>query len=152
MSLEDFAEQLRIRRGRLSQAKLAVLSGVSESTIYGLDTKRGDAPQTSRNNVMDLAIAVGWDPDEALALVGYPPMTVADWTYVQTTAVRARLDRLWLRLSTAQRRALVDLMAAMVVIDPPPPLPIRTEMLPGNEITPGAGEIPGQSERGSSDR
>lgn len=117
MSLEEFAKQLLIRKGRLSQADYAKLSGVGEKTIERLEklAKYGTpTSHTGRRNAMDLAHAVGWDPDEALALLGHEPLTSYEREYLDTTAMQARFDRLWPKLTREQRRAVTNLLATMV--------------------------------------
>jgi len=150
MGQAEFADQVRERRGRLAQNKLAVLSGVSKSTIERLETKRGDAPKIGRYQAIDLAAALGWDVDEALGVLGEDPLSDRERAELESAGTRrAKLDRLWPYLAPRQQHALVELIAAMVTEDAPEtPPPTNRPPVGGRrglELTPGVGEIPGLS-------
>jgi len=144
-----------IRRGGLTQEEIAALAGVDPKTIERLDGvakrgKRGHRP--SRKHAMDLADAVGWDVNEALALLDYDPLTAIEREFLDTTGLRARLDTLWPRLTREQRRALVTLAATVVFKHAPSSTPDpRPTGHPGLQITPGAGEVPLPNQRNDND-
>ena len=146
VGLEEFANQIKRRRGRMSQADLATLAGVSKSLIERLETKKADAPKTGRYEAIDLATAVGWNPDEALALLDYPPMDDHDREYLAADAPRKRLDRIWPHLTRHQQHALVALVSAMFAehspISAPDPAHNHTMTRQGLRLSPGSGEVP----------
>lgn len=156
MGQAEFADQLKARRGRLAQSKLAILSGVSKSTIERLETKRGDAPKLGRYQAVDLAAALGWDINEALKVLGEDPLSDRERADLESeTARRAKLDRLWPYLAPRQQHTLVELIAAMVTEDAPetpPPLepPKRNVGHRGLKLKPGSGEIPDPRDNGPS--
>jgi len=127
--LEEFANQIKRRRGRLSQADLSVISGVSKRLIERLESKKGEAPKIGRYEAIDLSSAVNWPPDDALAVLRrgdpdnpkYRPLDEHDRAYLETGAPRRRLDRIWPHLSRGQQRALVGLVAAMFAEHAPEP-------------------------------
>jgi transcriptional regulator with XRE-family HTH domain len=141
MGQAEFADELKEQRGRLSRAKLAILSGVSESTIERLETKRGDAPKLGRYQAIDLASALGWDINEALKILGEGPLSARERTELESEkARRVKLDRLWLDLTARQQHSLVEMVASMVVEDAP-----QTPAPGGHRetrVTPGSGTVP----------
>lgn len=144
MGLQEFANEIRERRGgRISQVQLAMLSGVSERTIERLEARGGDAPAIKRNTCIDLAAAVNWDPDDALALLGEKPMDKHERAYLETEAVHERLERLWRQLTPEQQQIAVAMIAAMVIAHAPPPTkPRRARPSKGLKLARGAGTIP----------
>lgn len=121
MSLEEFADEVKARRGRLSQAELARLAGINVRTIERLESLRAAAPFTTRKQAIAIALALNWEPNEALACLGYEALSARERARIGSTTVDDKLDRFWPQLTGAQKEALVNLMATMVVPHAHPP-------------------------------
>lgn len=115
---------------RMSQEALAARAGVSKSTVFRLGKPGQSAP--SRTMAIDLAHAVGVDVDEALALLGYGPVSDAErallspagdpWLELEALRSSLTVSRLW---------ALVHVARSMV--DPAAPMP--SDGGPGEVVT-----------------
>lgn len=112
-----FGEELQRRRklSRLSQEKLAKLSGVSSSQIGNIEIRGSSAGRTT---VIDLAaVFEDWDLDKALRLAGHGPMTKDELDILnRVSTARSRLDRVWDDLTARQQRAVVEIVQS--IIDP----------------------------------
>lgn len=110
-----FGQELRRRRvlSRLSQEKLARLSGVSASQIGNIEVRGASAGRTT---VIDLAIALGeWKLDAALQLAGHGPTTEDEIVILnRIRGARARLDRVWDDLTARQQWAVVEMVESIV--------------------------------------
>jgi transcriptional regulator with XRE-family HTH domain len=90
---ESLATELRVARGKDSQAEVAARSGVSDRTI-GLIEQQKIKKKPRPDTIVRLALATGNDPDQWLAKVGLKvPPGVIDQVRREVRAV-ARLDKL----------------------------------------------------------
>jgi len=125
VSAEAFGVEVQRRRLllRMSRAKLARRAGLSPSGLANVEMgsnlggeRRWSEPR--RETVIDVAVALGWDADEALAMAGQETLHLLERERIEaiTKAGDSRddLDRLWPSLSGPQRRAIVRVAETMI--------------------------------------
>lgn len=153
MTAKDFGAELRKRRKlrRWSQRMLSERSGVSASSIANYEVGRqGRFQQPGRDTVVDLVKPFGnWDIDEALAVVGEPPLTDEEREALLRPAQPksgvslADLARYWDDIPEQEREALLILAAAAAARESGPPMrdPLtdeEIEQMPGVRRAGGA--------------
>lgn len=91
------------------------MSGVSWATIGKWESRTNPPKHPERPKVINVARALKWDPDEALALLGYSPMNDDERRFNRPPAdAWDELARLWPRLSGSQQQVIVKLVAAIL--------------------------------------
>jgi len=147
MGVNEFADRLRRLRERagLTQEQLAAKAGLSYQAIQSYET-RSNPTKPKRLNVIKLARAVRWDPDEALELLGYELLD-EDERAQPRDEQRDRLDEMWPYLTERQKTALTDLVASIAAQHPLPPKAVTNR---GLKLKPGSGEIPGPRDNNTS--
>lgn len=136
----------------LKQRALARAAGMSDAGIRNIEKGLG-AQGPTRINIIKLANALNWNPNEALIFLGQPPATLDEHTVAERVAdPREELDKLWPSLTRPQQWALVVLARTMTAPRQWPDLgelaqtaedaEPATGDLPGLQLTRGAGEIP----------
>lgn len=115
VTVEEFGAQVRQRRGvrRMSRRDLAQRSGVSYGALDKLESP--SPPRPRRSTAIDLATAVHWDVDEALALLDYEPLSDDERAALAgINSPREQLDRLLDELPPSQVYGLLVLVRSMV--------------------------------------
>lgn len=136
MSLQEFADRIKRlrRRAGLTQTELAIAADMSPQMISKLENNK-PPPETRRPNAIKLCRAVGWtNIDEALALLGYPPLDDDEQGEERTRRqLWFDLEKLWPRLDLATQQQIVDLAADRQR---------RTHSGRGLRIVRGTGQVP----------
>jgi len=115
VSAEAFGAEVKQRRVllRLSRRELARRASLSESSVKNVET--GVGGRWRRETVVDLAVALEWEPDEALQITGYDPLTERERDHLgKVDRSRQVLDELWPTLTVKQRLAVLCVVTSMV--------------------------------------
>lgn len=143
VTVEEFGAQVRQRRDarRLSRRDLAQRSGVSYGALDKLESP--NPPRPRRSTAIDLARAIDWDVDEALALLDYKPLTDAERGGLSSVNTpREQLDRLIDELPLTQVAGLLALVRSIVHRQSLPADPDMGEEVVIQPVTPGSGDTP----------
>lgn len=115
VTAEEFGAQVRQRREvrRLSRRDLAQRSGVSYGALDKLESQ--NPPKPRRVTAIDLAIALDWDVDDALAVLDYEPLSDDERAGLGNfNDLRTQLDRMWDELPLSQQAAIVALVRSIL--------------------------------------
>lgn len=121
-SAGKFATELQRRREikRLSRRRLAQQAGLSESGILNIEL-RGAQPK--RRTIIDIAVALNWDVDEALRLADEGKLSEGERALLSSSdqPLLSELAPYWEQLSERQRGLLLG--TAQEFTRPTDPLP-----------------------------